>query len=169
MHRTLILFASVVTLFAAAAFAAGCGGDNGGPSHDMPGMMGSNGGGMGGMMDPKAPEGAIRVDLVNWAVKPAVDSAKAGEVTFFAVHTMQHQHGMNEGGATHDLQVMKKAADGSLQLVGQVQGLAMGQGKALTVTLTPGEYELSCNVAEEVGGTVISHYQKGMHTAFTVT
>jgi hypothetical protein len=138
-----------------------CGGD------DDPGM--GMGGGMTGMMSGRAPEGAIRVSLVNWAVEPAQTSAKAGEVTFWAVHDMQHAHGGDAGGNIHDLQVMRKTADGSFELVGEVKGLRMGDAKALTLDLTPGEYELACTVVEMVGDQAVSHYTKGMRTPFTVT
>lgn len=69
----------------------------------------------------------------------------------------------------HDLQVRRKAADGSFELVGEVKGLRMGDSRALTLTLTPGEYELACTVVEVVDGQAIGHYAKGMHTPFTVT
>lgn len=126
-----------------------------------------NMGNMSGMSSP--PEGSIRVDLVNWAVQPAQASTQAGRVTFWAVHDMSHTHDNDEGGVTHDLQVMKKSADGSYDLVGQVQGLKMGEAKALTLNLQPGDYELSCNVVEVINGQTLAHYPKGMHTAFTVT
>lgn len=165
MKRGIITLLAVVMLATAAVFAAACGDDDQpAASHDMSQMMGS-----GGMMNPTAPAGAITVDLLNWSVTPAATSARAGEVTFFAVHAMAHQHGAAEGGITHDLQIMKKNADGSMDLVGQVQGLAMGEAKAITVNLTPGAYELSCNVVEVINGKTIGHYQLGMHTAFNVT
>jgi len=146
----------------AAAVSASCGGDDGGEGHETgalesPGSTGA------------APEGAIRVSLLNWAVQPEQTSASAGEVTFWAVHDMQHSHGADEGGDVHDLQVLKKTAGGGTELVGQVQGLRMGEARALTVTLEPGEYELACTVVEVVNGEAVGHYSKGMRTAFTVT
>lgn len=150
---------AAIAMFALAALTAACGDDDS-ASSGMGGHMMSTG---------SAPEGSIRVDLVNWAVEPAQPSAKAGKVTFWAVHDMGHMHGMNEGGVTHDLQVMKKNTDGSYDMVGQVQGLKMGDAKALSLTLAPGDYELSCNVVEVINGQTIAHYAKGMHVPFTVT
>ncbi|MBA4181747.1 MAG: hypothetical protein C0506_14250 [Anaerolinea sp.] len=121
------------------------------------------------MMGGDQPAGSIRVGLVNWAVEPAETSAKAGEVTFYAVHEMGHGHMADEGGVTHDLQVMRKTADGSFEMAGQVTGLKMGEAKALTLTMAAGDYELSCNVVEELKGKVIPHYAKGMRTPFKVT
>lgn len=151
---TMGIFVMLLPVFAMAV--AGCGDDDTDGHGNMSGMN-------------QAPHGSIRVDLVNWAVEPAQTSAKAGKIAFWAVHDMGHSHGASEGGNTHDLQVMKKQADGSFELAGQVQGLKMGEAKALTLTLQPGDYELSCNVVEELKGEFIPHYAKGMHIAFTVT
>lgn len=162
MRRTWML-AAAGGLAAIAVAAAGCGDD------DSDGALGhmDDGGHMSAMAEP--PAGAIRVGLRNWAVEPAVTSVPAGKVTFWAVHEMDHAHGHDEGGQTHDLQVMQKTPSGGMKLVGQVQGLRMGEAAALALELEPGEYELSCNVVEEVGGRTISHYKEGMVTTFTVT
>src|SRR5512144_1683043 len=143
MNRTTGGFFAVAVLAIVLAFAVACG-DEDGMGHGGMGNMGN----MGAMNS--GPEGSIRVDLLNWAVEPATSSTKAGEVTFWAVHDMAHMHSSSEGGVTHDLQVMKKNTDGTLDLVGQVQGLRMGEAKALTLTLAVGEYELSCNVVEMI-------------------
>jgi hypothetical protein len=135
--------------------ASACGGDDG---HGAMNMTTGNG-----------PAGSIKVNLVNWAIQPAKTSTKAGSVTFHVVHDMQHMHTMNEGGNAHDLQVARKNADGIFEIVGQVQGLQMGDEKDLTLNLTPGDYELQCNVTEELNGQVIAHYVKGMHTTFKVS
>jgi uncharacterized cupredoxin-like copper-binding protein len=165
--RNFALLASLAVITAFAALAVACGGDDDG-DHGAMGGMGSVGGDMSTMRTP--PEGAIRVGLVNWAVEPAQATAKAGQVTFWAVHEMDHGgHGSNEGGDVHDLQVMKKRPDGKYDLIGQVQGLRMGEARALTLTLEAGDYELACNVVEKVGGKSYEHYGLGMYTAFRVT
>lgn len=143
--------------------ASACGDD------DESRMMDAGGGSTTGMMGGSQPAGSIRVDLLNWEVKPAQASTKAGNVTFWAIHGMEHAHAASEGGNTHDLQVMRKRADGSMELVGQVQGIGMGQARELSLNLTPGKYELSCNVVEQVGGKMVAHYAKGMRVEFTVT
>lgn len=126
------------------------------------------GGGMGGMHMASAPPGTIVVRLASWSITPSTASTEAGEVRFRAVHEMAHMHGM-DGGTTHDLAVARRRSDGSYELVGQVQGIKMGQYKDLTLTLEPGEYELQCNVVEEIGGKMVSHYVEGMHTKFVVS
>lgn len=158
MKRTFFAVGLTTLLLVATLAAAACGGDDDADGQDM-----------GGMADGSAPAGSIEVKLINWAVEPAKTSAPAGKVTFWAVHDEAHGHDAAEGGVTHDLQVMKKKADGSFEMVGQVQGLKMGDAKALTLTLQPGEYDLACNVVEDVAGKMVPHYTKGMHTAFTVT
>ncbi len=159
--RKLALAGVVVVLGAAAA---ACGGSS------TPAATGGHAPGdghMGAMAAP--PEGAIRVGLRNWSVVPAVTSARAGRVAFWAVHEMEHAHGHEEGGLVHDLQVLRKAGDGSWELVGEVRNLAMGEAALLELNLEPGEYELACTVVEETRGGVVSHYERGMRTRFTVT
>lgn len=158
MKRTLFAVGLATVVIATGLAAVGCGGDD---DTSMPDM--------GAQTTAAAPAGSIEVKLVNWAVQPARTSAPAGKVTFWAVHDQGHGHASAEGGITHDLQVMKKTADGSFEVVGQVQGLKMGEAKALTLELKAGEYELSCNVVEEVDGKPVGHYPKGMRAAFTVT
>jgi uncharacterized cupredoxin-like copper-binding protein len=147
-------------LLAGGLILAGCAGG------DDPGHGPADGGHMAAMQEP--PEGSIRVGLRNWAVEPSVASVRAGKVTFWAVHEMEpHPH--DGGGEIHDLQVLRKAADGSFELVGEVRDLAMGEAAALALELAPGEYELACTVVEEVNGEAVSHYEKGMRTPFVVT
>jgi len=155
------LFVVVATVVLAAWVLGACGGgDSSTMGHGaMGGATHMAGDGHMSAMDTP-PEGAIRVGLRNWAVEPAVSSVKAGKVTFWAVHEMEHAHGMGEGGNVHDLQVLRKAADGTWDLVGQVRNLAMGEAAALEVELVPGEYELAYTVVEEVGKQVISHYER---------
>lgn len=162
MKPLLLVFALAVA--AVVLFAAACGDDDGG----MMGGMGG-GGGMGGMGGANAPAGTIVVRLTNWAIEPAQDSAGAGNVTFRAVHDMMPMHGMGSGGSTHDLAVARKNADGTFEIVGQVKDIRMGRYKDLKLELSPGEYELQCNVVEEVGGRMVSHYVEGMHTPFVVS
>lgn len=112
--------------------------------------------------------GEVRVELKNWEVAPSTTTAKAGEVTFLAVHEEEHGHSADEAGATHDLAVLKIEADGSYSLVGRTSAIPTGQSERLTLDLDPGDYELQCTVVEEVEGEAVSHYVKGMHTSFRV-
>jgi len=142
-----------VTLLVATA----CGGTGG--------MM--NGGG--GMMGAGAPTGSITVQLRNWSVDPSQSSARAGTVTFHAVHAMMDMMNAGQGGKTHALTVARKNDDGTYEVLGSVWDIGVGQSKDLTLDLAPGHYELQCNVVEEMGKSTVSHYKQGMHASFTVT
>jgi uncharacterized cupredoxin-like copper-binding protein len=135
------------------------------------GMMGDSGrsGDMAGMMGGGGPPGSITVQLRNWSITAEQTSTKAGQVTFHAVHSMMDMHGHDEGGYVHELAVARKNADGTYDLLGKAGDILMGQSKDLTLDLAPGNYELQCNVTEEVNGKVVSHYIEGMHAPFTVT
>ena len=158
--------ALVAVSMAIVVFAA-CGGDDDDNGHSM-GGGGMNGvGGNSGMMDG-APNGAILVRLSNWTMDPTKTSIKAGEVTFRAVHDMHAMHNNGEG-KTHELVVARKNNDGTFELVGRVEDIGVGERKDLTLQLAKGEYELQCNIVEELNGKSVSHYKNGMHTKFTVT
>jgi hypothetical protein len=91
-------------------------------------------------------------------------------VTFTAVHLDEgHSHGGNDAGQVHDLVILRHDSDGSLETVGRSGGIPMGGTSALTVQLEAGQYELICDVVEEVDGKVVSHFNEGMHASFTVT
>ncbi len=47
--------------------------------------------------------------------------------------------------------------------------MKMGDAKALTANLAPGDYELCCSVLEEIDGKAVGHYVKGTVTPFKVT
>jgi uncharacterized cupredoxin-like copper-binding protein len=111
--------------------------------------------------------GEVHVGLSNWAVEPSAEAVRAGEVTFVAAHEEDHAHGSSEGGETHNLAVLRKNGD-EYTLVARTSQIPTGASERLTVTLSPGEYELACDVVEEVDGETVSHYVMGMRTPFSV-
>ena len=146
---------ALALVLAAAVLSASCG-DN------------SMGGGMdGGMMDA-APSGAILVRLSNWSIDSAKSSVQSGEVTFRAVHDMHDMHNNGEG-ITHELVVARKNKDGTFDVVGEAESIGVGEHKDLTLKLDKGEYELQCNIVEQVNGKAVSHYKNGMRAKFMVT
>ena len=157
--------AALILVPVAAVALAGCGDDDSG--HSRGGGNMSSGGMDSSMMDG-APNGAILVRLSNWTVDTAKSSAKAGEVTFRAVHDMGGMHNDGEG-KTHELVVARKNADGTFEVVGEAEDIGVGERKDLTLQLAKGDYELQCNIVEEVKGKTVAHYKNGMHTKFTVT
>jgi len=121
-------------------------------------------------------EETVDVTVQEFAVVPAASSAPAGDVTFNVT---------NEGpDDTHEFVVFKTdlapdalptAADGSVdeggegvELIGEIEDIAVGDTPTLTVALDAGSYVFICNIVEEEGGETIVHYQQGMRVAFTV-
>jgi uncharacterized cupredoxin-like copper-binding protein len=111
------------------------------------------------------------VELTEFSVTVSPASVDSGETTF-AVE--------NVGGVTHEFVVVKTdlgdadlptAEDGSvdeegegIEAVDEIEDIEAGDSEELTADLDSGHYVLFCNVVD--GDT--SHYQKGMHTSFTV-
>jgi uncharacterized cupredoxin-like copper-binding protein len=126
--------------------------------------------GLGDEGAPAAEHGEVRVTLANWSVQPSALAIGAGDVTFVAVHDENHGHGAHddEGGGVHNLVVLRKEADGALTEVARTPELEVGASQRLTLRLEPGDYELQCDVVEELDGEVVSHYVKGMHTSLRV-
>jgi uncharacterized cupredoxin-like copper-binding protein len=121
-------------------------------------------------------ETTVDVTVQEFAVIPAESSAPAGDVTFDV---------MNEGpDDVHEFVVFKTdlapdalptAADASVdeegegvELIDEIEDIAVGDTPTLTVTLDAGSYVFICNIVEEEGGETIAHYQQGMRVAFTV-
>lgn len=124
----------------------------------------------------QAPAGAvIAVTLNEFAVALDKDTVPAGKVTFRAT---------NEGpDDAHEMVIIRTdlapgalptAADGSvpedaIDLVDEIEEIAVGESDELTVDLKAGSYVLICNIVQtEADGTIESHYQKGMRRALTV-
>jgi uncharacterized cupredoxin-like copper-binding protein len=121
-------------------------------------------------------ETTVDVTVQEFAVIPAESSAPAGDVTFDVT---------NEGpDDVHEFVVFKTdlapdalptAADGSvdeegegIELIDEIEDIAVGDTPTLTVTLDAGSYVFICNIVEEEDGETIAHYQQGMRVAFTV-
>jgi uncharacterized cupredoxin-like copper-binding protein len=111
------------------------------------------------------------VELTEFSVSVDPGSADSGETTFSVE---------NVGAVTHEFVVVKTdlddadlptAEDGSvdeegegIEPVDEIEDIQADSSAELTVDLDAGNYVLFCNVVD--GDTV--HYQKGMHTPFTV-
>lgn len=118
----------------------------------------------------------VDVILSEWVVDPDVTSVPAGEVTFTA---------NNDGVEDHELVVVKTdlSADAlpvddtgkvdeegeGIEVIGEIEEFAAGDSEEATFNLAAGSYVLFCNIVEEeASGEKESHYQEGMHAAFTV-
>jgi hypothetical protein len=119
----------------------------------------------------------VGVTLQEYAVLPVVESAPAGEIAFVVV---------NEGpDETHEFVIFRTdleagdlptVEDGSVdeagegvELIDEIEDIAVGDTASVTANLEAGSYVLICNILEEEeGGELESHYQQGMRTGFTV-
>ena len=116
----------------------------------------------------------VKVTLSEYSVVTDIANAPAGTVTF---------HVTNEGpNDIHEFVViladdlapdaLPTLDDGSVDLengegvdeIEEIEEIAVGESKDLTVSLEIGDYVLICNMVEDGE----SHYQEGMHTAFNV-
>lgn len=104
--------------------------------------------------------------LHEWVVEVDATTAAAGDVTF----TMT-----NEGTIGHEFLVVKtdiavgeipldgdhfaEPTDG-IEVINEIGEFAKGTTESLTVNLTPGTYQLVCNLPD--------HYEAGMHISFKV-
>lgn len=115
----------------------------------------------------------ISATLKEWQISLASTNIKAGDVTFNI---------KNDGDKDHEFVVIKTdlAPDAlpttetgevdeegtGFEAIGEKEDIKAGSGdNTLTLSLTPGKYVVFCNVYAED----LSHYQKGMHLAFTVS
>jgi uncharacterized cupredoxin-like copper-binding protein len=121
----------------------------------------------------------VNVTLQEWAVVPDAESAPAGEVTFAVT---------NDGpDDVHEFVIVRTDLDpgdlptdatgtvdeagvqfqsGEMEVIDEIEDLAVGDTQEVTVTLEAGSYVLICNVysADEQE----AHYAEGMRVAFTV-
>jgi uncharacterized cupredoxin-like copper-binding protein len=116
----------------------------------------------------------VSVTVQEFSVIPAQDSAPAGSVTFDVENT-----GPND---THEFVVIKTdlAPDAlptdengavleegeGMEVIDEIEDIAVGDTPSLTVDLEAGSYILICNIYDEEEQE--AHYQEGMRTAFTV-
>lgn len=121
---------------------------------------------------PSAAE--VDVTLQEWAVVPSQTSVSAGEVTFHVTNS-----GPND---VHEFVVLKTdiapgdlptddrgvvdESGGTMEVIGEVEDVAVGSSEDLTVSLQAGSYVLLCNIYDESEGE--AHYTEGMRIAFTV-
>jgi uncharacterized cupredoxin-like copper-binding protein len=108
---------------------------------------------------------------------------KAGEVTFAIRNTGTITHEMVLVRATDIAALPRVTVATAERAVGDVDEEAIleadkpgeaevkaGASKSVTINLTPGTYTIFCNIdTKQSGGTIINHFQQGMHSIITVT
>jgi uncharacterized cupredoxin-like copper-binding protein len=127
---------------------------------------------------PSAPGGGgttVQVALQEWAVLPAADSAPAGSVTFQVTNTGPEdvhefvvlKTDLDPGALPSDENGAVTEGGAGVDVIGEIEDVAVGANAELTVTLAAGKYVLMCNIYDETEKE--AHYTMGMRTAFTVT
>ena len=116
----------------------------------------------------------VSVALSEWAVTPDKPTVSTGPVSFSVT---------NNGPAdSHEFVVIKTDlapdslpvdADGNVDesgagitIIGEIEGIAVGEDAQTTFDLEPGKYVLICNIWD--AGEQEAHYSMGMRSAFTV-
>lgn len=149
--------ATVLTMGVLSAAAAGCSGDATASGKATPEPTQHS------VVVSQAPKTDLHVELAEWTVTPNVTRLAAGTLRVSATNT---------GARPHDLVVIKvddpKVAlpvkEGSVDetkvaIVDRFREFKSGE-KEKSITLTPGEYLLTCNIE--------GHYEQGMTTAISV-
>jgi uncharacterized cupredoxin-like copper-binding protein len=105
------------------------------------------------------PDATVAVALVDYSVTPDKTSVKAGVIRFIATNAAQQ---------VHQLVVLRRKEDGSLEKVDEIASIEPGKGATLSLDLQPGSYVLADLIAKGQDGSPVDHYQAGMHADFTV-
>ena len=116
----------------------------------------------------------VNATLQEWSVLPDAASAPAGEVTFVVTNDGPddvHEFVIVKTDlAPADLPVDETGAvvEGGegIEVIDEIEDLAVDGSEEVTVTLEAGSYVLLCNIYSEDEDE--AHYAEGMRTAFTV-
>jgi uncharacterized cupredoxin-like copper-binding protein len=123
-----------------------------------------------------APSKDIKGTLEEWKITLSPTTGAAGEVTFTINNIGEKDHEfvvVKTDLAPDKLPVVADGAEAGtvdeegsgITSIGEKEDIKAGtDNNVLTLTLTPGNYVIFCNVHDED----LVHYQKGMHTAFVV-
>lgn len=109
----------------------------------------------------------VKATLSNDTIRLDTDSVKAGTVTFEATNAsdtkLVHELVVLRTDTPADKLPVKNGAvpEKQFRKMGEVEDMAPGKSKQLTLKLAPGHYVLICNQP--------GHYAMGMHAPFVVT
>jgi uncharacterized cupredoxin-like copper-binding protein len=118
---------------------------------------------------------AVDVQLQEWAVGTVPSSGPTGEY-MFTVNNIGPEDAHEFVVIKTDLPLTDLPTDATgavdeagagIQVVDEVEEIAVGSSGQLTVTLEPGAYVFICNIYDQTEQE--AHYQLGMRTAFTVS
>jgi uncharacterized cupredoxin-like copper-binding protein len=112
----------------------------------------------------------VDVSLTTYVITLSTDSVKAGEVVFHVTNDatdLVHEFVIFKTDLPEDqlpltAENIVDEEGAGITFINEVEDVAQGTSKDLTVTLEPGRYVLICNTAEN------NHYTHGMHVVFNV-
>jgi len=122
-----------------------------------------------------APAGTtVNVTLQEWAVLADAESAPAGDVTFVVTNSGPddvHEFviirtDLDPGALPTDATGAVDEAGTGMEVIDEIEDIAVGDTGEVTATLEAGNYVLICNVYSE--DEQEAHYAEGMRIAFTV-
>lgn len=117
----------------------------------------------------------VAVTLQEWAVGTVPQSAPSGNVTFNVTNTGPddiHEFVVIRTDLslidlpTDETGAVSESGEG-MEVVNEIEDIAVGSSETLTVALDAGAYVLICNIYDEEEQE--AHYQEGMRTSFDVT
>ena len=131
-----------------------------------------------GTATPSAAGGAgatVQVKLQEWSVLPESESAAAGSVTFQVTNTGPEdvhefvilRTDLDPGALPTDESGAVAEEGAGIEVVDEIEDIAVGATAEVTVTLASGSYVLLCNIYDETEQE--AHFRLGMRTGFTVT
>lgn len=124
-----------------------------------------------------APSKDIKGTLEEWKITLSPTTGAAGDVTFTIDNIGEKDHEFVVVKTDLAPDALPTIAEGDeagtvdeegegIEAIGEKEDILAGSdGNTLTLTLAPGHYVIFCNVHDED----LVHYQKGMHTDFTVS
>ncbi|MEX2245435.1 MAG: hypothetical protein WEC75_01995 [Dehalococcoidia bacterium] len=120
------------------------------------------------------PDGATQVDIIlsEWGIA-APATATAGKIYFLVQNAGPedaHEFVVIRTDLAPDALPVEdgRIPEDEVDLLDEIEPFTPGSSASLVLDLEPGSYVLICNIAEVEEGELESHYQMGMHTAFTV-
>ena len=118
--------------------------------------------------------GTVKVTLQEWSVQRDKAELPAGSITFEVSNTgpddvhefVVIKTDLAPGSLPTDSTGAVAEAGGGMEVMGEIEDVAVGSSGSLTLDLEAGKYVLICNVYSEEENE--AHYHEGMRADFTV-
>jgi len=119
--------------------------------------------------------GTVNVTLAEWSVSRDKAELPAGSIVFEVSNTgpadihefVVIKTDLDAGALPTDATGAVDEAGGGMEVIDEIEDIAVGSSETLTVDLVAGNYVLICNIYSE--DELEAHYHEGMRIAFKVT